>query len=65
MGNGMMEKARDISRMVLAIGIDLQHVSVTGSSGIPDTAQHGSALALIDRVSNQGDSVWRVAGKRV
>jgi hypothetical protein len=40
-------------------------VSVTRSSGVSDTAEHGAALALIDRVSNQGDSVWRATGKRV
>jgi hypothetical protein len=65
MGNGMLEKARDIGRTVLAIGIDLQDVSVTRSSGMADAAQHSAALALIARVSNQDDSVWRPAGKRV
>jgi hypothetical protein len=34
----MLKKARDIGRAVLAIGIDLKDVSVTGSSGVSDAA---------------------------
>jgi hypothetical protein len=65
MGSGKLQKARDIGRAVLAIGIDLKNVSVTRSSGVSDTAEDGASLALIDRVSNQGDSVWRATGGRV
>jgi hypothetical protein len=50
---------------VLAIGIDLKNVSVTRLSGVSDTAEDGTSLALIDRVSNQSDSIWRATGERV
>jgi hypothetical protein len=65
MSSGKLQKARDIGRTVLAIGIDLKNVSVTRLSGVSDTAENGASFALIDRVSNQGDSVWRATGERV
>ena len=65
MGSGKLQKARDIGRTVLAIGIDLKNVSVTRLSGVSDTAEDGASLALIDRVSNQSDSIGRATGERV
>jgi hypothetical protein len=61
-GSGKLQKARDIGHTVLAIGIDLNNVGVARLSGVADTAEHGASLAPINRVSNQGDSVWRATG---
>jgi len=63
MRSGLLQKARNIGHPVLAIGINLKHVSITSLNGVPGTRKHGTALAAIDWVPNQGDEGWHAGNQ--
>jgi hypothetical protein len=65
MGSSLLQKAWNIGNPVLAIGVNLEHMSITGLSSVSGTRKHGAALTAISRVSNQNDSGWRAGNQRI
>jgi hypothetical protein len=61
----LLQKARNIGYLVLAVGINLKRVSITRLNGASDTRKHGATLAAIDRVPNQDDVGWRAGNQRI
>jgi hypothetical protein len=65
MGNSLLQKARNIGNPVLAIGVNLEHMSKTRLSSVSGTRKHGATLAAINRVPNQGDLGWRAGNQPI
>lgn len=47
------EEARNVGGVVLAIGIDLQHMGVPMAARVAEPRQHGASLALVHRQPEQ------------
>jgi hypothetical protein len=59
MRSSLLQKPWYIGTLVLAVGINLQRVSITRFGCESSTRKHGTTLAAIDWVPNQGDVGWR------
>ncbi len=51
------DEAWQVSRIMLAVGIDLQHVAVASRAGLGETGQHCPALALVHVQAQQVDTL--------
>ena len=62
---GGRQEARDVVDIVLAIGIDLQHVAVAVPCGARETGQHRTTLALVAQVALKHQPVGILRHERI